>query len=279
MPEGDTIFRAASRLHEAFAGTVVTAFHTAFAQLQRVHDDTPLTGRNVERVHAIGKHLLMDFSGGLTLRTHMRMNGTWHLYRHGERWFRRSAGARIVIENAVFVAAAFSIPVAEFIPTASLSRHRELARLGPDLLAEGFDALRAIENLKSQPDRIMADVVLDQRVMAGAGNVFKSEVLFLAGVNPRTRAGELAVEKLAEIVSLSHELLAENVADLRQPERVAFFGHRRTTRRLHPAERSWVYGRRGEACRRCGTPIEYEKLGFGSRPTYWCPRCQPLGPK
>jgi endonuclease-8 len=275
MPEGDTIFRAAARLSDAFAGTVITKFKTGFAHLQRVDDESPIAGRSVERIHAIGKHLLVDFSGGLTLSTHMRMNGSWHLYRQGERWQRRF-DVRIILENATFVAAAFSIPVAEFVATESIESHRELARLGPDLLSEGFDEERAFENLRRLGETIMADALLDQRVMAGAGNVFKSEVLFLTGVHPLTTVAEVAEEKLREIIAISRELLRENVADLRQPRRVAFFGQRRTTRRLHPAERTWVYGRRGEACRKCGTGIEYAKLGFGARPTYWCPRCQAL---
>ena len=139
MPEGDTIFRAARTLNLALAGRVVTRFDSVFPALTRVDTDAPLAGRTVDRVWAQGKHLLIGFSGGLTLRTHMRMNGSWHVYRPGERWQRPGADMRIVIETDAFVAVAFQVPVAEFLTETALPRSRTLTTLGPDLLDDAFD--------------------------------------------------------------------------------------------------------------------------------------------
>src|SRR3954469_19571343 len=140
MPEGETIFRAARALHRALAGHVVTAFESQLPALNRVHDDAPLTGRTIERVGAAGKHLLMHFSGDLVLRTHMRMNGSWHIYRPGERWQRPRRDMRVLIATSDFEAVGFNIPVAEFIRTRDLERHQELRRLGPDVLSDRFSA-------------------------------------------------------------------------------------------------------------------------------------------
>ena len=135
MPEGDTIFRAARTLHRALAGSPVTRFESAFPALNRIDDDRPLAGRTIESVAARGKHLLMTFSGDLVLRTHMRMHGSWHIYRSGERWQRPARDMRIVVETARFVAVGFNVPVAEFLSGRELSRHPQLGALGPDLLA------------------------------------------------------------------------------------------------------------------------------------------------
>src|SRR3990170_3180627 len=140
MPEGDTIFRAARTLHRALAGKPVVRFESMFPALTRVHIDTPLTGRAIEEVSAAGKHILMRFAGGLVLRTHMRMNGSWHIYRPGEPWQRPRRDMRVLIATADFEAVGFNVPVAEFIPARDLTRHEELRKLGPDVLAETFDS-------------------------------------------------------------------------------------------------------------------------------------------
>src|SRR6478736_2152729 len=134
MPEGDTIFRAARTLHRALAGQEVVRFESVLPALTRVHDDSPVTGRVVESVTAAGKHLLMRFSGGLLLRTHMRMNGSWHIYRPGERWQRPARDMRVLVATGDFVAVGFNVPVAEFLTARNLLRHKELQALGPDLL-------------------------------------------------------------------------------------------------------------------------------------------------
>ncbi len=177
MPEGDTIFRAARTLHRALAGKPVVRFESMFPALTRIHEDAPITGRTVERVRSLGKHVLMQFSEGLTLRTHMRMNGSWHIYRPGEAWRRPRIDMRIVVATSDFEAIGFNIPIAEFIHERNLRRHDELRRLGPDLLSEDFDETEAIARIRARPDTEIGEVLLTQRVMAGVGNVYKSEVL------------------------------------------------------------------------------------------------------
>src|SRR5579872_6032632 len=172
MPEGDTILRAARTLHAALAGKTVTRFETVFPKLARVDDETPIAGRTIERVSAIGKHLLMEFSGGLHLRTHMRMNGSWHIYRKGERWQRPRGDMRIVIETADFVAVAFNVPVAEFLDDRALAHSREIRELGPDVLAPDFDADEAIRRIRARGDRDIDEVLLDQHAIAGIGNIW-----------------------------------------------------------------------------------------------------------
>jgi endonuclease VIII len=186
VPEGDTIARAALVLHEALAGQVVTRFATALAHLARTNDDTPLAGRLVAGCRAQGKHLLIAFSGDLVLRTHMRMHGSWHLYHPGERWQRPAWAMRAVIETATRVAVAFDVSDAEFIAAADLRRSRALARFGPDLLAPDVDAVAIAARIAAEHDRPLGRVLLDQRVAAGLGNVYRSELLFLAGVHPET---------------------------------------------------------------------------------------------
>src|SRR5688500_12242133 len=174
MPEGDTIFRTARTLNRALAGKPVVRFESMLPALTRVHQDSPLTGRIVEEVRSAGKHVLMRFSEGLVLRTHMRMNGSWHIYRPGERWQRARRDMRIVVATADFEAVGFNIPVAEFIRAGDLERHGELRRLGPDLLSDDFDAADAFARVRAHNRMEIADVLLDQRVMAGVGNVYKS---------------------------------------------------------------------------------------------------------
>src|SRR5262245_58095548 len=167
MPEGDSIFRAARTLQRALAGKQVTAFESVLPALNRIHEDAPVTGRTIERVAAIGKHLLIHFSGNLVLRTHMRMSGSWHIYRSGERWHGPRRDLRLRPSTAEFEAVGFTIPVAEFITAAGLSKHADLRRLGPDVLSDSFDEAKVVENLRSRPAVEIADALLDQRVLAG----------------------------------------------------------------------------------------------------------------
>ncbi len=269
MPEGDTIFRAARTLHRALAGQVVTRFDTAYAPLARVHDDTPITGRTIEGVEAHGKHMVMRFSGDLALRTHMRMHGSWHIYRPGERWQRPAREMRVLVGTAGFVAVGFNVPDAEFEKTADVGARDPIARLGPDLLRADFDANEAFRRLRERAILPIAEALLDQRALAGIGNVFKSEVLFEAGVHPQTPVAALSDDRLTALVASARRQLAANVLDT--TPRVG----RRTTGRMAVSEGLWVYGRGGRPCRRCGTPIAFARQGLGARPTYWCPRCQP----
>ena len=273
MPEGDTIFRAARTLHRALAGKTVAAFESVLPALNRVHEDAPLTGRTIERVSALGKHLLMHLSGGLVLRTHMRMNGSWHIYRRGERWQRPRRDMRLAIAAGDFEAVGFNIPVAELVASRDLARHDELRQLGPDVLSDSFDAGEAIRRMRERGDLTVAEALLNQRLMAGLGNVYKSEVLFLCRINPFTLVRALDLAQLTAIVETGRRLLRANVAEGVAPM-TTYTGIRRTTRRNDPKERLWVYGRARLPCRRCGSPISVRKQGLDARLTYWCGQCQ-----
>ena len=266
MPEGDTIHRAARTLHAALAGCVITRFTTVLAQLARVDDQSPVAGRTVERVHAAGKNLIMELSGDLHLHTHMRMHGTWHVYRPGERWRKPHRDMRIVLETDAWVAVAFTVPVAEFHDAHSLARDEDLRRIGPDLLGETFDADEALRRMRARGATEIADVILNQRVVAGIGNEYKSELLFLTGIDPFTHVDALSDEQLAELLRVSRKVMQANV----QKRAIG----RNTTFSLDPREKLYVFGRSGQPCRRCGTPIRYAKQGRDVRGTYWCPKCQ-----
>lgn len=272
MPEGDTIFRAAETLNRALAGSVVTAFESVYPALTRVDAQQPIAGRRVESVRARGKHLLMSFSDDLVLRTHMRMHGSWHLYRPGERWYRPRHDMRIVVTTDRFLAVAFQVPEAEFIQARDLDRHARLALLGPDLLDPAFDAGEALRRLRAHPDEPIADVVLNQRVIAGIGNVFKSEVLFAARVHPHTLVRALTDHELTLLLEVARQQLQTNVTP--RSRTFAPAPGRRTTGSLSPSKGLWVYGRAGEPCRRCGTPITLDKSSPDARLTYWCEGCQ-----
>ena len=274
MPEGDSIFRAARSLHRALAGHAVTRFETAYAHLDRVNVDTPIVGRTVERCEAAGKHLLIVFSGDLVLRTHMRMNGSWHLYRHGERWWRGPQAMRVRIDTADWVAVAFNVPVAEFVTMRQLETKGPVAALGPDLLGSTFDRDEAVRRVAAAGAQPIAMSLLDQRLVAGIGNVYKSEVLYLAGVNPFTPSSAVSRDVLENMLDRARNLLRDNVIDGASGQIQTY----RTLRMHAPGaghdENVWVYGRRGKPCRKCGTPIEMKKTGLDARPTFWCPTCQ-----
>jgi endonuclease-8 len=274
MPEGDSIFRAARTLQRALAGRTVTRFESVFPRLTRVNDDAPIRGRTVERVEARGKHLLIWLSGDLVLRTHMRMNGSWHIYRPGERWMRPHGDMRIVLETDEMHAVAFSVPVAEFETAASLARAPAVRDLGPDLLSDDFRAQDAVERIGERSDLDIADALLDQSALAGIGNVYKSEVLFAGRVNPFRKVGELRREDIERLVAIAGKFLRANVAEASRGM-ATYSGMRRTTGRSDPGARFWVYGRGGKPCRRCGTPLSRAKQGPHARTTYWCERCQP----
>ena len=276
MPEGDTIFRAARTLHRALAGQVVTKFETQLVKLARVDVDTPLLGRTIESVVARGKWMSMYFSGNLVLLTHMLMSGSWHIYRPGEDWQRGRHRMRIAIYTANFVAVAFDVQVAEFHTEEALGRHPRVRNLGPDVLAEEFDVEEAVPRLQARPDLQIGDALLAQSIVSGLGNVYKSEVCFACGVHPFRKTGSLTADDLRSLIAHARKFMLGNVGEASGAKIVTYTGLRRTTGRSDPAERLWVYGRRGEPCRRCGTAIVSRKQGEGARITFWCPQCQPM---
>src|ERR1700722_6331721 len=277
MPEGDTIFRTARSLTRALAGKPITAFRSNYALLTRYNDDTPLAGQSVERVEARGKWMLTYFSGGGILATHLLMSGSWHIYRSGEAWQVPPRHMRIVIENRDYQAVGFHVPVAQMHTADSLRRDRRIPRPAGDVLREEFNAGAAVDRMMACRQEEVGDVLLHQEVLAGVGNVFKSEVCFVNGVNPFCKVAALSRSQVADLIATSKKLVAANVMEDSPDRIVPYRGQqRRTTHRSDPGESLWVYGRRGEPCRRCEQPIRCRKQGAEVRVTFWCANCQPM---
>ncbi len=277
MPEGDTIFRTARSIGRALIGKPVTVFRSTYPLLTRFNDDTPLAGQTVDHVEARGKWMLIFFSGGGILASHLLMNGRWHIYRHGERWQLPRFHMRIVIENDQYQAVGFRVPVAEMHTAPSLERNTRIPQPSSDLLRADFDAEAALERLLARANDAVADALLDQRVLAGVGNVFKSEICFVNGLHPFRAVGTLTRDEAAAMIASSRKLLRSNVLEDSGDMIVTYRGQqRRTTHESDPSASLWVYGRRGEPCRRCGVAIRRRIQGDDARVTYWCPRCQPM---
>ncbi len=281
MPEGDTIFRSARALGRALAGKIVTSFETALAPLASVDDDTPVAGRTIETVEARGKWLLIYFSGDLILVTHMLMSGSWHIYRVGERWRVPRSAMRCVVRVQDFEAIACNVPVAKFFTARTLERNSMIPKLGPDLLRADYDEAEARARVLARADEEIANVLLNQRVIAGLGNVYKTEVCFLCGVHPFRKVASLTPAELDCLLFQSRKLIRENVHEGARAgsgaddKILTYTGARRTTGSADQASRLWVYGRQGQPCRRCGTAVLMRKQGPDARSTYWCPQCQP----
>ncbi|MFE2346222.1 DNA-formamidopyrimidine glycosylase family protein [Kitasatospora cineracea] len=256
MPEGDSIYLVATQLNQALAGHVlaVTDFRVP------AHATADLTGRRVLRTVPRGKHLLTRFEGGVTLHTHLRMDGRWQTFRPGERW--RSGPAfqiRAVLGTEHGTAVGYRLPVVQLLR--SDEEHRVVGHLGPDLLGPDWDADEARRRLLADPRRPVGAALLDQRNLAGLGNVYANELAFLAGVTPWLPVGELSDPE--RLLHRARQLLDAN--KLRP-------GHI-TTGDTRPGCQHWVYGRARRTCVRCGTPIRTAKHDR-DRTAYWCPRCQ-----
>ena len=271
MPEGDTIFRAARTLQRALAGSTITGFDTQLSQLAIVDRRAPIAGRTIEAVTARGKHLLMELSGDLVLRTHMSMHGSWHVYRPGERWRAPRRDARIVLTTPDWVAIAFSVNDAELVTRDALRHHARVTALGPDLLHDDVDLAEARRRIRETPARHIAEAILRQQSVAGLGNVFKSELLFLCKVPPFAPVEAVTDAELDCLLERGRALIRLNVDEhaIVAATRVG----RITTGRLNPREELWVYGRAGRPCLKCGALIETASETEGRR-TYWCPSCQ-----
>jgi len=277
MPEGDTIFRTARSMGRALMGKPVTVFRSTYPLLTRFNDDSPIAGQLVEHVESRGKWLLIQFSGGATLATHMLMNGSWHIYRHGERWQQPRFNMRIVIENSDFVTVGFKVPVAEMHTPQSLDRDKRIPRTDIDVLRPDFDATRVIDRIAAHALEEIGDVLLHQEVIAGVGNVFKSEICFVTGINPFCKVVALTREQIAAAVAAAQKLVGANVLVDSGNTIVTFGGrHRRTTHETDPGASLWVYGRTGDPCRRCGERIRRRIQGPDARVTFWCQQCQPM---
>ncbi len=273
MPEGDTIYRIADVMRRTMRHDEIVAARgrPGGVQLERV------VGSHVERVSPRGKHLLVDFSNGLTLHTHLQMHGTWHRYRPGERWRGDAVDAVAVIETASAVVVCFDAPTVELLKTQALPLHPRLAQLGPDLLDPAADLDEASARIRSHPSAMssIAEALLDQRLLAGIGNVFRSEVLFIVGVDPYLPVGELADATLEELLRTARGLLAANLGGGERVTMPDALGAPPGTTSLPRRDGGlWVYGRVGRPCRRCGSVIRARPIGSPPRRLFWCPRCQ-----
>lgn len=258
MPEGDTIYRAARTLRKAIGGKPVRAFRSALPQLA----DAALVGTTVEAVEARGKNLLVRFDDGHTLHTHMMMVGSWHVYRVGEPWQRGADRAFAVIETDDWLAVCFDAPICKLLRPGE--RSPQLDALGPDLLDPGADLDEALRRLRQNDELPLGVAIMQQHVVAGVGNVYKSEVLFLRRLDPFAPVSSVSDEALRDALLLARKLMKQNVGHARM----------RTTRRRFGSSRLWVYGRKNEPCFECGTPLDMRRQGEQGRSTYFCPRCQ-----
>ena len=272
MPEGDTIFRTARTLRAALVGKDVVDVTTRVAQVQQV-GPRRLVGQRVAAVESRGKHLLMWFSpSDLALHSHMRMNGSWHLYPPGRPWRRPAPSAKVVLSFADVVAVCFSAPVVAVLARSQIEHHPTLSALGPDAMAARTDLQEARHRLDQRAVWTIGEALLDQRVLAGIGNVYKSEVCFLHAVDPWTPVRLVAPDARDALLATAERLLKANG--------LGSSARRVTTGLTGPGrERLHVYGRAGRPCPRCGTPIRVAQQGVQARVTYWCTRCQGPGPQ
>lgn len=258
MPEGDTIHRTAATLHRALGGRIVSAVdgHAEAA-------DPSLVDLRVEDVVARGKHLLIRFDDGRALHTHCGMTGSWHVYRPGERWRKPPRRATVVLHTSEWVAVCFSAPVARLVDAAIDVRRLVPGGLGPDLTDGDADLEEATRRLTASPAIPLGVALLQQSRVAGIGNVYKSEVLFLRGLDPFATTETLDAAATRALVETAARLLQANLR-----------GTARVTRIDAPGERLWVYGRSGRPCHRCQTLIAMRRQGLHGRSTYYCPTCQ-----
>jgi endonuclease VIII len=251
VAEGDTIRRLARRFEQTLVGETVAA--SAPNPRGKAAGIERLDGRRLERVDAHGKHFLLDF-GELSLHSHLGMSGGWHVYREGARWRRPRASAWAALSGGGWDAVQFGGPTLQVMTTARLRRSPEIARLGPDILADVFEEDAVVAAMRADPGRGLGDALLDQRLVAGIGNIFKSEACFAARVDPWRQVGDLSDEELRQVLAAARGLMLEAVKSGR-----------------HPHE---VYRRRQGACPRCRGRISSRGQGDANRTTYWCPRCQ-----
>lgn len=260
MPEGDTVFKVAAYLRPQLQGRRLVA------GLVRAGGTLDLAGRCIGEVFARGKHLFIELDDRDLLRSHLGMWGSWHGYAPHEPWQRPRRQAAIVLDTGERVFVCFNPRQVEVLHRAGVRRRRLAVALGPDLLAPGidFDTVLGRARVIADAQAPIVDALLDQRIAGGIGNVYKSEVLFLEGLDPHTPTGRVGDGALLQLYRRAAELLAGNVRG----------GPRVTRRAADEAGRLWVYGRTGRPCLRCDAPIRSERLGRGLRSTFWCPVCQ-----
>lgn len=258
MPEGDTLHRTARTLRAAIVGKPIKRF----ASSRILSRD--LAGKHVTAVEARGKHLLIHLDDRRAIQAHFGMTGSVHVYKPGERWRRPEGMARILIEFDDYVVVGFAIPTLRLI-TALDQTPREVAHLGPDVLADTFDANEAVHRLRALDETPIGVAIMDQRAVAGVGNIYKSETLFSVGVDPFAPVSSLTNEQLHAIVDRARRLMKSNLQGRTM---------RTTTSNVGTGQRYYVYRRSHRPCVRCGTLIKMQRQGEQARSTYYCPRCQ-----
>jgi endonuclease-8 len=261
MPEGDVVWRTARQLDAALAGRTLTRSDFRVPR----YATTDLTGRGVLAAISRGKHLLTRVEGDVTIHTHLRMDGSWRV-RPANGPVPRDHRVRLVLANAQWQAVGYLLGIVEVLPTSH--EDQAVGHLGPDLLGPDWDAAEAVRRLAAQPGRPIGEALLDQRNLAGIGNFYKAEMLFLRGIGPWRTIGDIGdLPALDALVALGKRLIEANKA---RPTQV-------TTGNMARGQESWVYGRAGRPCRRCGTPVRSANQGAApeERVTFWCPACQP----
>jgi endonuclease VIII len=253
MPEGDAVWYTACRLDDALTGRTLTRSDFRVPRLATAS----LAGQTVTEAVSRGKHLLVRTDGGFTVHTHLRMDGSWRVTPASEP-VKHSHQIRLILANDTWQATGYQLGVVELVRTRD--EQRVTGHLGPDLLGPDWDGEEAVRRLREDPARPIGEALLDQRNLAGIGNIYKAEVLFLSGISPWTPVGDVA--DLGAVAELAKQLLEANKDRVGQV----------TTGSTRRGEQTWVYGRRGRPCRRCGTPIREQHQQ--DRPTCWCPNCQ-----
>ncbi len=262
MPEGDTIFRTAVRLRSVLLEKKIVEAASREPNI----DAEKISSSTVERVEARGKHLLIGFDNRLVLHSHMGMTGSWHVYAPGEPWRKPERRAAVVLQCEDVIAVCYSPKLIELLTADALRRHRYLQRLGPDLLGGEINTDEIIRRFRVHDPTPIGQAVLNQTIVCGIGNVYKSETLFLTGIDPFAAVATLDDTQIVSLVQKARELMLANLE-----------GYPRTTRRSLDGRRAWVYGRAGEPCFQCGTVIQMQRQGDLGRSTYWCPKCQKAG--
>ena len=259
MPEGDTLARTSATMHRWLAGREITA---AITRVDGFPADR-LVGRTIEGVDAWGKNLMIRLDGGQVLHTHLRMTGSWHVYPTGHPWRRPERQARLILTCGDRVAVCFNAPVVELLRPGAELRHPSLAGLGPDVLHEDIRLDEVRRRARAgPPDRPLGELLLDQRVVAGIGNIWRSEALFACGLNPWTSVSAITDDQLDALVTTAGRLMRRAAGSRTGvPTKVA------------------VYRRAGQPCRSCRTPIKARRQGEQARTAYWCPTCQQEGGK
>lgn len=260
MPEGDTIFRAAARIRPLLAGKELEAA----TGHERWIDPGSFVGQKIDRVEARGKHLLIHFGDGRAIHSHLGMDGAWHVYREGEPWHKPERNAALVLRADGAVCVCFTPKTLQILSRDGLRRHEHLRLLGPDLLGPEFDAGEALRRLRMNDELPIGEAVMNQRLVAGIGNIYKSETLFLSKVDPFAPVSSLSDEQWLKLLALARKLMRRNLTTQTRTIRLG-----RDSGRMH------VYGRPGSPCFTCGTIILVRRQGDQGRTTFWCPSCQP----